>query len=135
MLHPDVFTVDAGEMLAVAASKMQLNAVGSLAVLREGGFAGIITERDLVRAVSDGVDGARTSVASYMTDDPIVASPEDGIREVVARMVVLGIRHLPLVVDGEVVRMISIRDLLERIALFDTTESSSGGSVGELHLS
>ena len=132
MPHPDVFTVDERETLVAAANKMQLNAIGSLAVLRDGGFAGIITERDLARAVSDGVDSTRSPVTNYMTDDPIVASPDDGVREVAARMVVLGIRHVPLMANGEVVGMVSIRDLLERTALSDEGDLSWGGTIREL---
>lgn len=127
--HPAVYSIEADETLVVAARKMQLEEIGSLAVLRDGGFAGIITERDLVRAVCDGVDGALTPVARYMTDDPIVASPEDGTQEMAAHMVVLGVRHLPLVVDGEVVGMVSIRDLLEETALAEHDDLSSGGAI------
>ena len=105
------------DTLADAASKMHFEEIGSLAVLRQGHFAGIITERDLVRAIADGVDTASTAVAGYMTEDPILANPEDGTQEAAARMVVLGIRHLPVVVGSEVVGMISIRDLLEEAAL------------------
>ena len=120
--HPVVYTIDADETLEAAARKMQHQDIGSLAVLRDGGFEGIITERDLVRAVCDGVEGAQTPVASYMTTDPIVASPDDGTEEMAAHMVVLGVRHLPLLVDGQVVGMVSIRDLLEETALAEPAD-------------
>src|SRR5207247_1930909 len=107
-----VFSVEADESLAEAASKMQFEEIGSLAVVRHGRFAGIITERDLVRALAEGVDPAGTPVSTYMTEDPIVASPEDGTHEAAARMVVFGVRHLPVAVGDEVVGMVSIRDLL-----------------------
>jgi CBS domain-containing protein len=117
LFRPGVFSVEADETLADAASKMQFEEIGSLAVLQKGHFAGIITERDLVRAIADGVEPATIPVARYTTEDPIVASPEDGTQEAAARMVVLGVRHLPLVACGELVGMISIRDLLEEAAL------------------
>jgi CBS domain-containing protein len=117
LFRAGVFSVEADESLAEAASKMQFEEIGSLAVLEGGHFAGIITERDLVRAIADGVDAASMPVARYMTEDPIVASPEDGTNEAAARMVVLGIRPLPVIVGGEVVGMISIRDLLQEAAL------------------
>jgi CBS domain-containing protein len=113
VFRPGVYSIDMDEALAVAASKMQFEAIGSLAVLRQGSFAGIITERDLVRAMAEDADPATTPVAAYMTEEPIVASPEDGTQEAAARMVALGIRHLPVLVGGEVVGMVSIRDLLE----------------------
>jgi CBS domain-containing protein len=121
-----VYTIEADETLESAAGKMHQQEIGSLAVLRDGGFAGIITERDIVRAVSEGVESARTPVASYMNDDPIVASPGDGTREMAAHMVVMGVRHLPLVVDGEAVGMVSIRDLLEQIALSEHDDPDPG---------
>ena len=101
MLHPDVFTVDAGEMLAVAASKMQLNAVGSLAVLREGGFAGITRGgRDrlrLQRLAGVGGDGCGSDAPGGCVRDDGSRVPED--RRTV-RLRATRVRRLRRIPDG-----------------------------------
>jgi predicted transcriptional regulator len=54
LYHRDVLTADPQETVATAAGRMQQEAVGSLAVVEEGRLVGIVTERDLARAASDG---------------------------------------------------------------------------------
>ncbi len=119
LMRRDVLCVGPGATLGEAAREMRQEDIGSLAVLENGRFAGIITERDLVQAVADGADPSTALVAAYMTGDPIVAAPDDGTAEVAARMVVLGVRHLPVLEDGGMVGMVSIRDLLEASALIN----------------
>jgi Predicted signal-transduction protein containing cAMP-binding and CBS domains len=112
-----VFTIGADATLVEAASEMRREDVGSLVVFDEGRLSGIITERDLVRAVAEGANPTTLPVAGYMTDDPIVASPDDGVEEVVARMLTIGVRHLPVVENGRVLGVVSVRDLLEASAV------------------
>jgi CBS domain-containing protein len=62
--------------------------------------------------VTDDADMAMTRVGDYVTLAPASASPEEDSQEVAARMLELGVRHLPVVDHGEVVGMLSVRDLL-----------------------
>ncbi len=110
--RPDVISVDMRDSVSDAASRMQFDEVSSVVVFDGDGFVGILTERDVVRAVADGVNLDETAVAGYMTERPFVATPEMDSAEAVARMVDLGVRHLPVVSEGRVVGMISARDLL-----------------------
>ncbi len=112
LYHPVVVTVDAGQSLASAARRMAIRGIGSLAVLDDGQLAGIVTERDLARAVADDADMATTPVGDYVTLAPASASPGEDAQEVAARMLELGVRHLPVVDHGEVIGMLSVRDLL-----------------------
>jgi CBS domain-containing protein len=107
-----VVTVDAGESLASAARHMVFHGIGSLAVLDDGQLAGILTERDLARAVADDADMALVPVSQYLSIAPPSAGPEEDAQEVAARMLELGVRHLPVVEDGQVIGMLSVRDLL-----------------------
>jgi CBS domain-containing protein len=91
---------------------MQEHTIGSLVVVEQGGLAGIITERDLVRAAGDGTDPLQTTVDRYLTTEPASATPDEGADHVARRMLNLGVRHLPVVDQGKVVGMVSIRDLL-----------------------
>jgi CBS domain-containing protein len=100
------------ETLAEAARRMRENEVSSLAVVQDDQLLGILTERDLVQALSDGADPHRTQVIDYMTLEPFTTSPEESSGEVAMQMLEHGVRHVPVVVDGKVVGMVSARDLL-----------------------
>ena len=75
-------------------------------------LAGIITERDLVRAVADRRDLADGTAGEYMTCEPATVGLETPLTEVARRMLAYGVRHLP-VVAGDVLGMVSARDLLQ----------------------
>jgi CBS domain-containing protein len=97
--------------LRSAAQRMHNDRVGSLAVFSNGSLAGIITESDLVRAISDGVDLEAAVVADYMAAEPVTADVNEDSKEVAQRMLALAVRHLPVTEQGHVVGIISIRDL------------------------
>jgi CBS domain-containing protein len=108
----EVFWVAATDPLAEAARRMRTHDVSALMVKDEEKFVGIITERDLTRAIAVGDPPETSTVAGAMTDHPITVGPNTGIREAAAEMFETEVRHLPVGVDGEVVGMISLRDLL-----------------------
>lgn len=112
IFRPEILTVALDETLVEAAARMDLNEVGALAVLREGELIGIITERDLTRALADGADPQAASVEDYMTDRPVTVSPSTDVAEATATMLDVGARHLPVVDGDKVVGMVSARDLL-----------------------
>jgi len=102
------------EPIVAVAARMRFNDVGCAPVVDEDNvLVGIITERDIVRAVADGADSEKTPVHDYMTSDPTVAAPDTEIREAARIMLELGVRHLPVVTpDGHLVGLASVRDLL-----------------------
>lgn len=110
------------ETLTEAASRMRFNDVGSAAVMRDGKVAGILTERDLTRALADGTNPDIATVGDYMTPDPIVVSPGADARDAARMMMDMGIRHLPVVEDNRLVGLVSARDIL--IELVWTTNGS-----------
>lgn len=101
------------EDLSEAARRMTRNDVGSLAIYAHGRLAGILTERDLTRAVADGVDLSHTTVEEYMTSEPTTTTPETDAREAAVTMLGLGVRHIPVLSDHMLLGMVSIRDVLE----------------------
>ncbi len=107
-----VVTADISESLSAAACRMRLADVSALPITEEGRPVGMLTERDLTRAVADAVNPATVGVASYMSLGLNMAAPNEDSQEVAARMLELGIRHLPVQEEGEVVGIISMRDLL-----------------------
>lgn len=112
LTQPKVVTADISESLSSAASRMRLADVSALPITEEGRPVGMLTERDLTRAVADAVNPATVSVASYMSLGLTVADPDEDSQEVAARMLEHGIRHLPVQEAGQVVGIISMRDLL-----------------------
>jgi CBS domain-containing protein len=98
--------------LAEVARRMRVEDCGSAAVMSEGRLLGIITERDLVQAIADGIDPRKTTASLSMSADPITASPADDVAVVAMRMIALGIRHLPVVnAAGTPIGMLSARGL------------------------
>jgi CBS domain-containing protein len=118
-----LLTVDANDTLTHAAAQMDARGVGAALVLTGRHVSGILTERDILRAVATGqVEG--TKVGAWMTHDPDSVGPDERPGHAAAIMLHGGFRHLPVVVDGEPIGIISIRDLM-RLVIDD--EAPKGG--------
>lgn len=112
MVSPGVITAEPMESLADAAGRMRETKVGALAVMDRGRLIGILTERDLVDALADGLSPRVTHVSAYMTPEPTVIDADDECADAALTMLELGVRHLPVLRRGEVIGMVSARDLL-----------------------
>jgi CBS domain-containing protein len=110
--RPVLITADADEPLADAADRMRWYAVGALPVYERHQLVGIVTERDLVGVVADGVDPAATPVRVCMTPQPVTVAPDDDLADAARVMAELGVRHLPVVEGRRLVGMLSVRDLI-----------------------
>jgi len=105
-----LLTVDATEALTAAAAQMDARGVGAVLVLNGERLSGILTERDVLRAVATGgVEG--TNVGAWMTHDPDTVGPDERPGHAAAIMLHGGFRHLPVLEDGRLVGIISIRDI------------------------
>ena len=98
--------------VAEAAQRMMTDDVGSLAVVHDGELVGIFTERDVLRSVADGLDPKSSKVSEVMTPDPDSLSPEITIEDAAAWMMAAGYRHLPVIADGNLIGMVSIKDVM-----------------------
>ena len=96
--------------LAAAARKMWEQQTGSLLVLEGEDLVGIITERDVLRAVATGTP-LDTPVAEVMSKDLITVEPGTSLREAARIMTERWIRHLPVLEAGRLVGVVSQRDL------------------------
>lgn len=100
------------DTVAQASQKMWEQQTGSLLVVdADGALAGIITERDVLKAVATGLDPASTKVRDVMGTDPITIHPRATLHEAARMMNEHWIRHLPVLDNGALVGMISQRDL------------------------
>ena len=86
--------------LARVAKHMRVDDCDSVAVMSGKKLVGIITERDLVRAIADGVDPQEARADMFMSADPATVGADEDVSVVAVKMMALGIRHLP-VVDGK----------------------------------
>lgn len=93
-----------------AAAMVQAN-VGSAVVMQGRFLAGILTERDVLRAAASGQDLSASLVSAWMTPDPHSASPEMSAEEAAQIMLLNGFRHLPVVEGRAVCGVVSLRDL------------------------
>jgi len=114
-----VFTVERGLPLREAAAQMAQRSVGAAIVLEGERLLGILTERDVLRAVGADRDRSAT-VEDCMTKHPETVEPSDTTDHAAALMIHGGFRHLPVVDGGRVVGIVSIRDLM-RVTLDDTS--------------
>ncbi|MGD0556975.1 MAG: CBS domain-containing protein [Streptosporangiaceae bacterium] len=97
--------------VAVAAERMVARKVGSACVLEASFLAGILTERDVLRAAASGADLTISMVNEWMTPDPQAASPEMSVDEAAQIMVRNGFRHLPVLDGRHLCGIVSLRDL------------------------
>ena len=113
----DLVTVGPGELLGNAATKMVERKVGAALILDGERLIGILSERDVLRAVAAG--GAESApVSAWMTPNPETIEPDDSLDQAAVLMIHGGFRHLPVVDGGRAVGILSIRDLV-RVALDD----------------
>ena len=111
IMHTDVKTAAATDTFSSVATTLHDNVISSVVILDGDTPAGIVTERDLVNLVTDGQDPQTTQVSSRMTTDLDTVTSRTDVAEAAQHMARRRIRHLPVVDDGSLVGIISIRDL------------------------
>ncbi len=99
------------EPVAEAAAAMVRQKVGSALIMQGSFLAGILTERDVLRAAASGSDLTNSPVSAWMTKDPEQASPDTTIEDAIQLMLLHGFRHLPVLEGHEVCGVVSLRDL------------------------
>jgi CBS domain-containing protein len=109
--HP-LTTISPDSLVIEAVKLMAERRIGAILVTREQQLVGIITERDIVfRVVAAKRDPETTLVSDVMTADPDVIAPGEDVMSGLERMQSGGYRHLPVVDDGALVGIVSIRDI------------------------
>jgi CBS domain-containing protein len=96
--------------------------IGVVVVARANGTAAIVSERDVVRALAEGAEPDEVWVADVMTEDVVIADPDEPVIDVAARMGDEGVRHVAVVHKGAIVGVVSARDALD--VLLEYVEAS-----------
>lgn len=110
IMSRDVLCVDANTSLVDAADRMHRRRVGAVVVLEGKRLVGILTERDVLRAVATGQVAG--TVGDAMTASPDTIEADESSGQAAALMIHGGFRHLPVVDGDDLVGMVSIRDLV-----------------------
>src|SRR5881409_727821 len=113
LMTSDVLTVAPEDTIGEAAQKMIDREVSSAAVSDYGRLIGILTERDLTRAVAGRVHSSEARVREWMTPDPVTLGEDASVEEAGNTMIERGFRHIPVVADDRAVGIVSIRDVAE----------------------
>jgi CBS domain-containing protein len=113
----DLLTIETETELGEAARRMVERGVGAVVVLEDERLVGILTERDILKAVASGTE-AESRVVDWMTRHPETIEASDSADHAAVLMLHGGFRHLPVTEAGKLVGILSIRDLM-RIALAD----------------
>ncbi len=110
-----VFTVSPATSVAQVSQQLSVRRIGSVLVLDgEGGVAGIVSERDLVRALaSHGAKALELEATQVMTRDVVTCDPDESIDNVMEIMTRGRFRHLPVVRRGELLGLVSIGDVVK----------------------
>jgi CBS domain-containing protein len=106
-----VVTASPDDPVAYTAAAMVEQKVGSALIMQGRLLAGILTERDVLRAAASGSDLRSSPVSAWMTQDPEQASPETLAEDAIQLMLLHGFRHLPVLEAREVRGVVSLRDL------------------------
>jgi CBS domain-containing protein len=104
-------TDSSDDTLAQACDKMRHAQTSSMLIMDGDRLVGIVTERDVVKTVAQGLDPKQTSVKDIMTTDIVTIGPMTTLKEAANIMATKWIRHLPILEGSKVVGMISQRDL------------------------
>jgi CBS domain-containing protein len=118
-----VVTVGPTQTLREAARLMATHRVGSAVVQDAEHLAGILTERDVLKAVAAGAEPERSTVQDFMTSDVVTVGPEWDLIEAAGEMARRRIRHLVVYDGGQLLGVLSVRDVLP--ALLPAEQRSS----------
>ncbi len=110
--HP-LFHAEPSDNVRKVAQMMSEKNVGAIAVLDAGKLVGVFSERDVMsRVVARGLNPDKTPVKDVMTRSIVVAEPAEDVDSALQKMNAVGCRHLPVVERGNLLGMLSLRDLL-----------------------
>ena len=112
IVKPNFITVAPEDTLGEVAERMTQQNVGAVVVKDYGRMIGILTERDMLRAMASRVHTSDARVRQWMTSDPITASPDMDLDEAAQVMLDHGFRHLPVVEGQNILGVVSLRRVL-----------------------
>lgn len=112
VMNANVLTVEPAASIGEAAEKMIAAGVGAVVVTEDlARIVGIVTERDLMRAVAQRARAAEARVRQWMTESVVTIDPDTSVEDAATMMFERNFRHLPVVKDGRLLGIASLRRL------------------------
>ena len=108
-------TIDPRATLREAAALLRDLDIGTLVIMSGDDIVGIVSERDIVHAIAEATN-PDVAVGTVMTREPRYATAADDVQSALHTMLAAGVRHLPVIDEGEVVGIVSMRDLVAALA-------------------
>jgi CBS domain-containing protein len=124
MVRP-VVSSDEDVSLRSVAELMTTEAVGAVVLVGADRSAHLISERDVVAALADGVDPDDAWAIDQASEGVVGIDPEDSVLSAAREMVEEGFRHLPVMVGTDIVGMVSARDVLRAVVDVETSRELS----------
>jgi len=112
----DIIAIEPGADLAAAVNLLSKHRIGVVIIRGAGGrLAGILSERDIVRALSEhGPEALSLQVGQVMTRNVATCAEEDNVATIMEQMTAGKFRHMPVLAKGELVGLISIGDVVKQ---------------------
>jgi signal-transduction protein with cAMP-binding, CBS, and nucleotidyltransferase domain len=111
---PEFIAVDSSALVDLAITKMVDRNIGAILVMEEGNLIGMFTERDVLKCwVNTRESFDKVQIRDVMTKDIMIVQPDDDLNYAMTIMINKKIRHLPVVENGRVTSIISIRDMVK----------------------
>jgi CBS domain-containing protein len=122
----NVVTIAPEQTLADAAHLLTERGIGAVIVTRGGGVLGIISERDIVRAMAaKGAAGLSEQVERHMTRDVVTCTRQAPINELMEIMTSKKFRHVPVIEQGQLAGIVSIGDIVkQRVAEIEAEQQA-----------
>lgn len=116
LLSEPLVWIEPGATLTELAAELDLQQVGAVAVMSGDRLDGIVSERDVIRALAARCEPADVWAGDAMAATPTVVDGDDSIATAAERMLDQGVRHLPVMADGQLLGVLSMRDVLRVFA-------------------
>jgi len=111
--NQETYQADLGQTVLETVRTMVEHNIGAVPVVHNGKLTGIFSERDLMkRVVAEGLDPRSTCLAEVMTDDPLTVNMNEDMENCMTLMRRHSFRHLPVCHNGQLVGIVSLRDIL-----------------------
>jgi citrate synthase len=142
LMTADVLTANPSETIADVSTRMGERKVGSIVVVDGTRPVGILTERDMIKIAASGTDTSIAKVSEWMTENPDTIAPDADVDQAFAALNERGYRHMPVVEDGKLVGIVTLRDLVriaqirpvEHPSLMDAPKGLEGVFVAETEI-
>jgi CBS domain-containing protein len=112
----DTVSIEPTADLAAATQLLSAHRIGAVVILGAGGrLGGILSERDIVRAISEhGAAALKLPVSQVMTRNVATCGEDDSIASIMERMTAGKFRHMPVLAKGELIGLVSIGDVVKQ---------------------